>query len=110
MENNTEYYCMRCCICPNVGEDKRECPGIPGTPHPEAEPCRFVRGYTDDRGWRYKVMPGIGSDCFKARYSKPGQSGWKGLAAVPWRTSFDEAQADLNALAEKKGWSPYEGS
>ncbi len=27
--------------------------------------------YIDDRGWRYKVMPGIGGETFKARYQKP---------------------------------------
>jgi hypothetical protein len=52
-------------------------------------------------------MSGIGENTYKARYQKPeknGSAGWKGVAAVPWRKSFDEAQADLNALAEKKGW------
>lgn len=65
--------------------------------------------YCDSRGWKYRVMPGIGSDpAFKARYQKPahqGSTGWKCLASVPWRTTAEEAQADLNALAEKKGWT-----
>ena len=45
---------------------------------------------------------------FKARYQKPekqGDVGWKGLAAVPWRPSREEAQADLDRLAKKKGWT-----
>lgn len=106
-ECETEYYRLRCCMCPNLGENKCECPGIPGTPHPEASPCRFVREYTDVRGWQYKVMPGIGADCFKAKYRKPGQSRWRDLSSVQWRKTFDEAQSDLNMLAEKKGWAPY---
>lgn len=55
-------------------------------------------------------MSGIGTDCFKARYLKPGHGSWKGLTSVPWRPTFDEAQADLNMLAEKKGWIPVTAS
>ena len=32
--------------------------------------------YEDSRGWRYRVMPGLGDDTFKGRYNKPGESGW----------------------------------
>ena len=50
-----------------------------------------MKKYIDARGWKYQVMSGIGSDpAFKARYQKPekhGDVGWKGLAAVPWRSS-----------------------
>lgn len=65
--------------------------------------------YIDSRGWKYQVMSGIG-DNFKARYQRPekhGDVGWKGLAAVPWRGSREEAQADLDQLAEKKGWTEW---
>lgn len=65
------------------------------------------RAYQDSRGWRYRVMGGITADSFKARYQKPehqGSTGWKGLAAVPWRETREEAQADLDALAVRKGW------
>ena len=65
------------------------------------------RTYQDSRGWRYRVMGGITANSFKARYQKPehqGSTGWKGLAAVPWRETREEAQADLDALAERKGW------
>lgn len=69
--------------------------------------------YIDDRGWKYQVMSGIGSDpAFKARYQRPekqGDVGWKGLAAVPWRTTRKEAQADLDRLAAKKGWKEWHG-
>lgn len=65
--------------------------------------------YIDRRGWKYKVMGGIG-DTFKARYQKPdktGDAGWKGLAAAPWRETFEQAQADLDELAQEKGWKKY---
>lgn len=70
--------------------------------------------YIDDRGWKYQVMSGIGSidsdPAFKARYQRPekqGAVGWKGLAAVPWRSSQEEAQADLDRLAAEKGWKEW---
>ena len=69
--------------------------------------------YIDARGWKYQVMSGIGSDpVFKARYQRPekqGDVGWKGLAAVPWRSSREEAQADLDRLAKEKGWLEWNG-
>ncbi len=68
--------------------------------------------YIDNRGWKYQVMPGLGENCFKARYQRPekhGDSGWKGLTAVPWRGSREEAQTDLDQLAEKKGWTEWNG-
>ena len=66
--------------------------------------------YIDGRGWKYRVMSGIGLDAVKARYQKPekqGDDGWKGLATVPWRTTFEEAQADLDRLASEKGWKEW---
>lgn len=36
--------------------------------------------YKDRRGWKYKVMSGIGDNSFKGRYQKPeksGSIGWK---------------------------------
>lgn len=59
--------------------------------------------YVDGRGWQYRVMGGIGGS-FKARYLKPGASIWKGVAALEWRGSFEEAQADLDRMAQAKGW------
>lgn len=99
-------------MCPNMEKNEQECPGIQGSLHPNPSPCRFVKAYIDDRGWKYKVMPGISGSTFKARYQKPekqGSIGWKGLTAVPWRDSFDEAQADLNEYAKRKGWSEWNG-
>lgn len=60
--------------------------------------------YADARGWRYRVMPGLGGDTFKARYHKPGAASWKCVAALPWRDTSDEAQEDLNKMARDKGW------
>ena len=106
-----EYLPFRCCMCLNTNQNTNICLGIPGTPHPHTSQCRFVKCYVDERGWKYKVMSGIGENRFKARYQKPdktGDYGWKGLATVPWRDTFDEAQTDLNMLAEKKGWNEWE--
>ena len=60
--------------------------------------------YEDHRGWRYKVMQGL-SNTFKARYHKPDRApnvGWKGVSALPWRESAEEAQADLDKWAKLK--------
>lgn len=68
--------------------------------------------YIDDRGWRYQVMPSFVENAYKARYQKPekhGSVGWKGLATVPWRSTREEAQADLDRLAEAKGWREWRG-
>jgi hypothetical protein len=99
-----EYLPFRCCMCPNLSApDKTICPAAPIL-HPEESLCRFVKTYIDKRGWRYKVMGGLGGSDFKARYNKPGKIGWKCFTVLPWRNSFDEAQADLNTYAGKKVW------
>ncbi len=67
--------------------------------------------YIDSRGWKYRVMRGIG-ESYKARYQRPerrGDAGWRGVAALPWRNNVRDAQADLDALAEKKGWKEWHG-
>ena len=43
--------------------------------------------YEDERGWKYMVMQGLGEHNWKARYQKPGKSGWKCCAALPWRNT-----------------------
>ncbi len=58
--------------------------------------------YKDARGWLYKVMPGIGGNCYKARYQKPGLSGWKTCKALPWRKTEKAAQSDLDDMAMRK--------
>lgn len=72
----------------------------------------MTKKYIDSRGWKYQVMSGLGSDTYKARYQRPekqGEDGWKGLATVPWRQTCEEAQADLDQLAAKKGWKEWQG-
>ena len=63
-----------------------------------------AKTYTDRRGWRFRVMPGIGGDVFKARYQKPDAKNWHGVATLPWRESMEAAQADLDRMAQEKGW------
>lgn len=70
------------------------------------------RKYIDARGWKYQVMSGIGENRYKARFQrreKCGDSGWRGLGAVSWRETRDEAQADLDKLAEENGWKEWGG-
>lgn len=96
-----EYLEFRCCMCPNQA-DKPENPMCP-----TGRPCRFVKTYVDERGWKYRVMPGLGEGNYKARYQKPdkqGDFGWKCVRILPWRNSFDEAQSDLNIYAKQKRW------
>lgn len=101
-----EYYAFRCCMCPNESAlGSAICPGIPNTTHPEPSPCRFVKVYRDSRGWEYFVRGGIGSLEFKTFYRKPGIRREHGWGPVPWRKTFDAAQADLNEQANKRGFS-----
>lgn len=98
MSKHREY---RCCMCPNIYSrpESRVCP--------TGEQCGFVAEFRDERGWGYRVQPGLGDNNYKARYNKQPdkETGWKCMARLPWRTSFDEAQQDLNALAKDRGWT-----
>jgi hypothetical protein len=96
-----EYLAHRCCMCPQRNSASRICPGIPGKLHPDPSPCRFVKRYRDARGWIYFVSQ---VDTFKVFYRKSGESCAYIWRPVPWRESFDEAQADLNREAEKRSW------
>lgn len=60
--------------------------------------------YIDARGWRYKVMPGLGVNQYKGRYNKPDKRGWHCIAKLPWRETSAEAELDLRAMAVRKGW------
>lgn len=96
MNEHLEY---RCCMCPQRDSDSQTCPA--------GHSCRFVKTYVDKRGWKFRVMSGIGENTYKARYQDnkhTGSSGWRGSGMAPWRESFDEAQSDLNKLAKSKGW------
>ncbi len=71
-----------------------------------------VRKYIDGNGRKYKVMPGLGDSNFKARSQHPdkhGDVGWKGYAKLPWRKTFEEAQADLDKRAAERGWALWDG-
>ncbi len=59
--------------------------------------------YQDSRGWIFKVMPGLGGSEYKARYRKPGKTGWHCVAVLPWRLLMMRAEEDLEAYAKKKG-------
>ena len=57
------------------------------------------------------MMSSFVESTYKARYQKSektGGVGWKGLATVPWRSTREEAQADLDRLAEAKGWREWQ--
>lgn len=60
--------------------------------------------YQDSRGWRYKVMAGLGGDTFKTRYCKPGKTGYHCCRQFGWCSSFDSAQAELDIYAQQHGW------
>ena len=68
--------------------------------------------YIDSRGQKYQVMGGIGLDTYKGRYQKADRSGsayWHGIRSLPWRNTAEEAQADLDAMAQRKGWKEWLG-
>ena len=97
---------FRCCMCPQRDKNTTICPVGPGKT--EETTCDFVITWTDKRGWKYRVMSGIGNT-YKGRYQDnqhSGQTGWKGMRQLPWRENFDEAQEDLNKYASSKNWTP----
>lgn len=100
-----EYLSFRCCMCPNINNNSKICPGIQGTPHPDASQCRFVKKYIGFGNRKFKVMQ---SHCgwFKTYFS--GIDGWKPLAATKLQPTFDKAQTDLNNLAKQHGWTEWD--
>lgn len=102
-----EYLKMRCCMCPNIGEQNDICPAL--YHKKEKTPCRFVKTYIDNRGWIYFVRSGLGENNYKGFYAKNIEDyrachRQHGMRSLEWRKTFDEAQGDLNVYAEKKGW------
>lgn len=65
-----EYLKYRCCMCPNINENKNICPGVKCSPYSEPSECRFVKIYIDDRGWMYFVRSGLGQNNYKGFYVK----------------------------------------
>jgi len=66
-----------------------------------------VKQYFDPRGHVYFVRAGLGENNFKTFCRKPDKApgyGEHGYRNTPWRTTPEEAQEDLNALALRKKW------
>lgn len=63
-----------------------------------------MKVYEDKRGWRYKVMKGIGTPpIFKGRYNKLRGNTWKCVRTLPWRDTREEAEKDLARYAARHG-------
>lgn len=65
--------------------------------------------YVDEKGRLIFVRAGLGGDTFMAMYQDVGKWGAFGAhrlvsKELPVRNTLEEAQADLDAYAEKKGW------
>lgn len=87
---------FRSCLCPDE-DGKSVC-----------TPCKFIKQYTDKRGWIYFVRSELGENQYKTFYRKPGKKvgiGEHAYRNIPWQDSFDKAQMDLCKLAAKKGWA-----
>ena len=101
---------FRCCMCPQVNQNKRICAGVPGSAHPHDTICDFVVRYRDARGWTYFVRGGL-QDQYKTFVkkdpTKPAGIGEHAYRGLPWRETFDKAQEDLNRLAQAKGWEVF---
>jgi hypothetical protein len=107
--------------CSNCKTDKTTC----GSMYPadymykEMKPCdKYTsqmpqKKYVDTKTGRLIfVRSGIGGDTFKAMYQDAGK--WGGHSAhgvkspeLSWRKTPEEAQADLDAYAAKKGWKEH---
>lgn len=61
-----------------------------------------MKVYEDSRGWRYRVMQGLGTE-YKARYKKLDNGGWRCVARLPWRATAEEAEKDLADYAVRHG-------
>ena len=94
---------MRCCLCPNAElPQNRICPAGPFKGR-ETD-CDFVVVYADANGALVFVSRGPDS-WITVRQKKPGGEVQRvNPGALSLRRTFDEAQADLNAYAKKKGW------
>jgi len=70
--------------------------------------------FVDENGRTFKVMGPIQqkgrrhNGKYKVGYSFKGFKTWyiSTHRQIDWRDTFDEAQADLNRLAARKGWTP----
>lgn len=62
-----------------------------------------MKRYVDKRGWIYFVRQGLGAG-WNTFYQKPGKSGSHSSHMAQFKPTAEEAQAELEALAVKKGW------
>jgi len=64
--------------------------------------------YMDAKGSYYHVAPSSdgkgGSTVYRARKYLPDKTGARSVRGLPFRTTADEAQRDLDAMATRKGW------
>ena len=66
--------------------------------------------YKDQRGWLYKVKSGIGEPKqWKVFYWKPRKDGnlsvgWHGSSLFKWGPTRMEAEQELLAVANERGW------
>lgn len=65
-----------------------------------------VRVYRDAEGVTYKVMPGVGEGSFVGRRNRAGSPCWRKVSRLAQRSTFEEAQVDLDELAARSGWRP----
>lgn len=64
--------------------------------------------YSDARGWKYRVSPGLSGNSFKPFFCKAGKHSYHACRQFEWRQTFAEAEADLEAYAAKRGWQVIE--
>lgn len=69
--------------------------------------------YSDSKGRLIFVSSGLGGDQYMTMYKNPDKWTSAGMhrlksKELPLRDTKEEAQADLDALAKKKGWKEAE--
>ncbi|NCB35974.1 MAG: hypothetical protein EOM58_08000 [Clostridia bacterium] len=70
-----------------------------------AYPCKFVRAYTD--GARLlRICWNERHQGYKVHALREADSAWTPVPSkyLPWKVTFDQAQAILNRYATRKGW------
>lgn len=64
--------------------------------------------YSDAKGNMYHIAPSSagegGSTAYRARKYFRYKTGARSLPGCPWRMTAEEAQRDLDKLADKRGW------
>lgn len=96
---------LPCCMCPATPSDFKEdvCNEQTVFLGKKVGCCDFVNVFTDERGWFFFVKAGKSGNTYRTFFRKPGMNP-HAYRNLPWRTTFHEAQEDLNQLAIKKGW------